>query len=105
MSELLYVEEITFEDCGTMGGRTFISAGTEYQVLRNTTPENMMAHLLIDNLKKQRAGKTFYPFTRIAIFGIFLDGRVFAALTDENTLESGKYSRFSPFFVLNWLLV
>ncbi len=57
MREILYVEEYTFEDCGTLGGRSFIGAGTEYQVLENTAPENMMANILFDDLR--RADKNF----------------------------------------------
>lgn len=94
MREILYVEEYTFEDCGTLGGRSFIGAGTDYQVLENTAPENMMANILFDELKRHQSGRTLYPFTRIAIFGIYLDGRVFAARVDDKSFATGKYALF-----------
>lgn len=93
MREILYIDEITYEDCGVLGGRAFINSGTEYEVLENTSPTQMLENVLFDEFRKQQSGKTPYPFTRIAICGIFLNGKVFMAAVDEKSLETDKYIR------------
>lgn len=93
MREVLYVDEITYEDCGVLGGRAFIRSGTEYEVLENTSPADMLENILFDELRKQQSGKTPYPYTRIAICAAFLNGKVFMAAVDEKTLETDEYIR------------
>lgn len=46
MREILYIDEITYEDCGVLGGRAFIHSGTEYEVLENTPPTVMLENIL-----------------------------------------------------------
>ena len=91
MRELVYVEEITYEDCGVLGGRSYVKSGTEFEVLEETNPLQMFEQIMFERLSNNQKGTSVYPFNRIGICGILIDGKIVIAATVSDSLETGNY--------------
>lgn len=91
MRELVYVEEITYEDCGVLGGRSYVKSGTEFEVLEGTNPLQMFEQIMFERLSNNQKGASVYPFNRIGICGILLDSTIVLAATVTESLQTGNY--------------
>ncbi len=88
----IHVHPITYEDCGLLGGRSAFAAGTELHNMRGKSRVDFMEEVLHLLIRKSKYGRFIYPFKRIAVCFIDLDGAVSVAYTGDGDIENNAYS-------------
>lgn len=88
----IHVHPITYEDCGLLGGRSAFAAGTELHNIREKSRVDFMEEVLHLLIRNSKYGRFIYPFKRIAVCFIDLDGAVSVAYTGDGDIENNAYS-------------
>ncbi|SFG15307.1 hypothetical protein [Oribacterium sp. WCC10] len=86
------IHPITFEDCGVLGGRTAFPAGTEMRSKTGKSGADFIEEVLHLLIRKSKRGKFIYPFKRIAVCFIDMDGAISLAYTGDGDIENNTYS-------------
>ena len=88
----IHMHQISFEDCGVLGGRTAFMAGTEIHNVGGKAPMDFIEDVLGILVKRSGNGQYIYPFSRIAVCFIDMDGNVSVAYTGDHDIENNTYS-------------
>lgn len=88
----IHIHPISYEDCGLLGGRSAFAAGTELHNMRGKSRVDFIEEVLHLLIRKSKYGRFIYPFKRIAVCFIDLDGAVSVAYTGDDDIENNAYS-------------
>ncbi len=88
----IHMHQISYEDCGVLGGRTAFAAGTEIHNNNEKKPMDFIEDVLGVLVRKSKNGQFFYPFTRMAVCFIDMEGNVSIAYTGDKDIENNTYS-------------
>lgn len=88
----IHIHPITYEDCGVLGGRAAFAAGTEVRSKSGKDHVDFIEDVLHYLIRKSKYGKYIYPFKRIAVCFIDLNGAVSIAYTGDGDIENNTYS-------------
>jgi|GEM_PF-1723465 len=88
----IHMHQISYEDCGVLGGRTAFMAGTEIHNTSGKAPMDFIEDVLGILVKKSRTGHFFYPFARMAVCFIDIEGNVSVAYTGNSDIKNNTYS-------------
>ncbi|MBP3758263.1 MAG: hypothetical protein J6I83_00280 [Firmicutes bacterium] len=94
MEELLYSEAITYEDCGVLGGRTVLEQGAVYEIREDAEPIDLLGTLIREVQNKYQTGKHIYPYCRIALAIVHMDGTFILAYVDEDDIGKDTFSYY-----------
>jgi len=94
MEELLYSEAITYEDCGVLGGRTVLEQGAVYEILDDAEPVELLGTLIREVQENYQSGKRIYPYCRIALAIVHMDGTFIVAYVNEQDIGTDTFSYY-----------
>lgn len=86
-----YKHDLTYEDCGVLGGRTIYGAGRKMEVQMGDTRQDFLGKLVVDAQEHFRSPKFFYPFERVAVCAILQNGTICYAMADAYSAGCGSY--------------
>lgn len=90
---------VSYEACGVLGGRTVFESGTKFELYDGKTTQNLMKEILTGMIKKVESGYYKYPFSRLAVCFIHLDGVISIMHTADDAPQNtyGYVSNLSKY--------